>query len=82
MIAKLPSDLQTIHNEAGTNFYELYDEREKLGEGSFASVYECVKKETGKVYAVKKTARAYLKQIYLECTLREVQLTENVSMRG
>ena len=35
-------------------FEEEYEIRELIGEGSFAKVYQCLEKESGKTFAVKK----------------------------
>ena len=40
------------------NFDDVYDSKEKLGEGSMGSVYECVHKKTGFKFAVKHMKKA------------------------
>ncbi len=66
---KLPNtvtDMSTQQSESTNDiqFLEKYENRETLGSGSFGTVFRCVNKETGKVYACK------------ECNVRQFDRVE------
>ena len=58
-------------NINNTNFEDKYEIKEKIGEGHFAVVKKCIKKQNGKEYAVKIIEKQKLKKNDLDLIIQE-----------
>lgn len=68
---------QTIH----LSFRDVYELKKKLRSGSFATVWECVHKETQNVYAVKVVNRESLKPVDDEAVMNEVAILQSLTYK-
>jgi len=66
--------MQVIYNQPWS---DLYDFKDKAGEGGFGEVWECTQKGTGQTFAIKRIAAKEKKD--LERTLRELKAFERLS---
>jgi serine/threonine protein kinase len=62
-------------------FRDVYELKNKVRKGSFATVWECVHKDTGDVYAVKIINRAGLKPSDDEAVMNEVAILQSLVHR-
>lgn len=76
-----PSDTEKAQPNRAQKFLDIYELKKKLRKGSYATVWECIHKDSGEIYAVKIIARRGLDPKDDESVLNEVSmmlsLTEN-----
>lgn len=76
-----PSEAQSTSSEAdkakpnrAQKFLDIYELKRKLRKGSYATVWECINRKTGEIYAVKIIARKGLNPKDDEAVLNEVSM--------
>jgi serine/threonine protein kinase len=73
-----PADGITHREAVKVGFRDTYDLKTKIRKGSFATVWECVHKSTGELYAVKVIKREGLKPADDEAVLNEVAILQSL----